>query len=325
MDAIMQWSVYSFQLPLKTGGQRQGLVLHLKDKQEHWGEIAPFPGRSRETLDQAKDQLIAVLTNGKIGEELFASVQFGLESTLAFPPPKGKARLYAFLTGSPKEILQQADAAFEKGYRVVKFKINSTSKACSTDLLNALKDRFRIRVDCNNAFSFAEATSIFSPFDPSLFDYIEDPIHEMHRLPEFSHPFALDEKVLDYTSLPLKKCRQLYGFILKPTILGGKKGCAPLIEFAKRNHWHVVFSPVFESGLGLLQIFSLAHHFQLLEHPMGLDTHRCLAEDILFPTVDFNTPDFSLVEDLEINTNLLQKVAHGTCELSPLRECQTLS
>ncbi len=321
----MEWTIYSFQLPLKTGGQRLGLVLQIDGEREHWGEIAPFPGRSKETLDQALDQLTSLLITSKVPEKLFPSVQFGLESALAFPPPKAKAELYAFLTGSPKEILQGADDAFKKGYRAVKFKINSSSKACSTDLLHALKDRFRLRIDCNSAFSFAEAMSLFSSFDPSVFDYIEDPTYEMPRLPEFSHPFALDETVLDYMLLPLEKYRNLYGFILKPTILGGKKGCAPLIEFVKKNRLNVVFSPAFESGLGLLQIFSLAHHFQLLEQPIGLDTHRSLALDILLPTVNFNTPDFSFDQDLKINTNLLQKVAHGNCELSYLRECQALA
>lgn len=304
MDVMIDWTVYSYDLPLINGNRRPGLILRL-DK-DRWGEIAPYPGRSKETLDQALSQLISVL-NGKVKGELFPSVQFGLESALAFPPPMAKASLYAFLTGTPKEILKKADVAFEKGYQAVKFKISSSSEA--KELIPVLRNRFRLRIDCNCNFSFSEATSIFSSFDPAIFDYIEDPTYEMDKLADFPYPFALDE------TIPLEKYPHLYGFILKPTVLGGKKGCAPFVEFAKKNHLQVVFSPVFESGLGLLQIFSLAHHFQLLEQLIGMDTHRHLAEDILLPGVHFNTPYFSLNGPPQINTNLLQELGHGKCDL----------
>ncbi len=306
----MEWILYSFDLPLISGSRRQGLALRLMgDGKDRWGEIAPYPGRSKETLEQALDQLIAVL-NGKAHGELFPSVQFGLESALNFPPPKQKAKLYAFLQGSPEEILRQADRAAEKGYNTVKFKISSAPSA--KNLISSLKDRFRLRIDCNSKFSFAEAMSIFSPFDPAIFDYIEDPIFEMDKLSDFTYPFAFDETIL------LKNYPHLYGFILKPTSLGGRKGCAPYVEFAKKNQLQVVFSPLFESGLGLLQIFSTAHHFQFLENPMGLDTHRSLADDILLPSVDFNSPDFSFEQTPQVNPKMLKEVAHGMSDLRKL-------
>jgi O-succinylbenzoate synthase len=305
VDVMTDWTVFSYDLPF-INGRRQGLVLRLEDR---WGEIAPYPGRSKETLDEALTQLVSVL-NGT-NQKLLPSVQFGLESALDFPPPKQKAKLYAFLQGSPDEILRQADRAAKEGYNTVKFKVSSA--ASGKNLISSLKDRFRLRIDCNSKFSFAEAMSIFSPFDPAIFDYIEDPTFEMDKLPDFTYPFALDEKI------PLEKYPHLYGFILKPTTLGGRKGCAPFVEFAKKNQLQVVFSPVFESGLGLLQIFSTAHHFQLLENPMGLDTHRSLAEDILLPSVNFNSPDFSLEQTPQVNPKMLKEVAHGMSDLRKLQ------
>lgn len=311
--------MYAFQLPLVSGGFRNGLILKMIDnfRKERWGEIAPLPGRSKENIQQVRGQLLQILSEGKLDEELLPSVQFGLESALAFPFPSITAPLYAFLHGEqPDEILQQAEAAHAKGYTVAKVKIGSFKMDLAIDLLNSLKNRFRLRVDCNSAFSLDEANDLFSHFDPGQFDYVEDPTYEVFRLADFRFPFAMDETVFDCFSLPIHTYSHLYGFILKPTILGGKKGCAPFVQFAKKHRLKVVFSPAFESGLGLLQILSVARHFDLISDPLGLDTHRCLAQDLLFPSVNFDAPRIDLIHPPEINTSLLQEIAHGRVLLS---------
>ncbi len=320
MDAVTEWkwTTYSFQLPLLSGGFRNGLILRLTDnfEKERWGEIAPLTGRSKENIRQALDQLLKIFSEGKVDDELLPSVQFGIESALAFLSPPITAPLYAFLHGTPDEILQQAKAAHDKGYTVAKVKISSFKVDQAVDLLNSLKkNRFRLRVDCNSAFSFEEAKNLFSHFDPSQFDYVEDPTYEISRLADFHFPFALDETVFDCFTLPIQTYSHLYGLILKPTILGGKKGCAPFVQFAKKHRLKVVFSPAFESGLGLLQILSVAKYFNLLSDPIGLDTHRYLARDLLFPSVNFDSPKFALISSPEVNTSLLQEAAHGKCEL----------
>jgi o-succinylbenzoate synthase len=314
---LKEWKIYSFQLPLVSGGFRNGLILRLIDDlgKEQWGEIAPLPGRSRETIQQALDQLLKIFSDGKVEEELLPSVQFGLESALAFPFPQATAPLYAFLHGKPDEILQRAEVALAKGYTVAKVKISSFTVDLAIDLLHSLKNDFRLRVDCNSAFSLEEANDLFSHFDPSHFDYVEDPTFEIFRLADFRFPFALDETVFDCFSLPIETYSHLYGFILKPTILGGKKGCAPFIQFAKKHHLKVVFSPTFESGLGLLQILSVASHFNLLSEPLGLDTHRYLVHDLLSPSANFDTPELVVINSPKVNIDLLQEIAHGKCEL----------
>jgi o-succinylbenzoate synthase len=309
------------------GGVRDGLVLRLIDSrgEESWGEIAPFPGRSRETLDQALNQLLNILNSGKIypargiSDPLFPSVQCGLESALSPPLTQTSAPLYAFLTGTPAEILQRAEIAHSQGYTTAKVKVASLSIDAAGTLLHRLKDRFRLRVDCNSAFSLDQALSLFSQFDRSVFDYIEDPTFETSRLADFPFPLALDETVLDTLTLLTKPHANLYGFILKPTILGGKKGCAPFIEFAKKHNLKIVFSPTFESGLGLLQILSVAKHFNLLSDPLGLDTHRYLKQDLLSPSVNFNTPQLTIRGGVPgVNVCLLKEISHGKCELPDL-------
>ena len=317
---MIEWKIYHFQLPLVSGGIRNGLGLQLVDdqKNEKWGEIAPLPGRSKETIEQARDQLLKIFSKGKVEEELFPSVQFGLESALSPICSITAAPLYAFLNGTSAEILRSAESAFSNGFTVAKVKISSLSMVAAIDLIHSLKDRFRLRVDCNSAFTFKEAVSLFSHFDPSTFDYIEDPTFEISRLADFPFPFALDETVFNFRSLPIETYSHLYGFILKPTLLGGKKGCAPFVHYAQKHNLKVVFSPTFESGLGLLQILSVASHFHLLIDPIGLDTHRYLGHDLLLPSVNFNTPKITVTTLPEVNIDLLQEIAHGKCELPNL-------
>jgi o-succinylbenzoate synthase len=319
MDAVTEWkwTIYSFELPLLSGGVRNGFILRLIDPfgKERWGEIAPLPGRSKENIQQAFEQLLKIFTEGKVNEELLPSVQFGLESALAFPPPPTTAPLYAFLDGNPDEILQRAEVAYSKGYTVAKVKISSFKVDLALKLLHSLKNRFRLRIDCNRAFSFEEAKDLFSHFHPNSLDYVEEPTFEIVRLVDFRFPFALDETVFDCFTLPLQTYSHLYGFILKPTILGGKKECARFVQYAEKHHLKVVFSPAFESGLGLLQILSVAKHFNLLSEPLGLDTHRYLAQDLLFPSVNFDTPKIALIHSPKVNTDLLQEITHGNCEL----------
>jgi O-succinylbenzoate synthase len=311
MVVMSTWTLFSFEIPLVIGGIREGLVIQLD---ERWGEIAPLPGRSKETRNQALNQLLQIFCEGKVKGELFPSVQFGLECTL-LPMRAVTAPLYAFLQGSPEEILTRAENAYARGYHVAKIKISSLSVEDAVELIHALTDRFRLRVDCNRAFSFDQAVALFSRVDPRQLDYVEDPTYETERLADFPFPFALDEIVF-----PLKVYRNLYGFILKPTVLGGKKGCAPFVHFAKKHNLDIVFSPAFESGLGLLQILRVAEHFDLLSHPVGLDTHRYLAHDILHPGIEFNTPIIKTTQ-FHVNTEHLKEIAHGTCALPDLAAC----
>lgn len=68
---------------------REGLILHLRDgAQEGWGEVAPLPAFSQETLAQAQAALCAALARWQTGEMLDdaalpPSVAFGLSCALA--------------------------------------------------------------------------------------------------------------------------------------------------------------------------------------------------------------------------------------------------
>ncbi len=307
MDAVKTWKIYSFEIPYVAGGIRKGILINTDNNR--WAEISPLPGRSKETFDEALQQLIRFFA-GKHKGDLFPSVQFGLESLNSAPFEPMQTSTYALLSGTPDEVLRQAKVAAKQGYATVKLKVSSFSIQLAQELIHTLQKQFRLRIDCNSAFSFRDAISLFSPFAIDDFDYIEDPTFETDRLREFTHPFALDETVTNFHQMGLENTPQLYGFILKPTILGGKKGCAPYVEYAKQHKLKVVFSPAFESGLGLMQILKLAKEFAL-EGLVGLDTYRYLKHDLLHPSVNFSTPRLTIDTHPQINPLLLTEIARG--------------
>jgi O-succinylbenzoate synthase len=318
VDAL-KWQLYSFRLPLVTEGYREGLAIRLESANDvRWGEISPLPGRSGENKEQALSQLLYFLNGQERAERLLPSVRFGLESALS-APVHITAPLYALLSAStPEKIIQQADEAAKRGFSTIKFKAAPFPTKVGKELLNFLQKRFRLRVDCNQAFSFEEALFLLSDVEMTRLDYIEDPTFETEKLAEFPYPFAIDEKVAAWRTLPLSTYRNLYGFILKPTILGGQAGCAPLINYAHHRKLKVIFSSAIESGLGLTQILLLAHKYNLLSEPLGLDTHRYLQRDIVKIPLDFTTPLVRLNTNLPINEDNLQEIDHGYCELPHL-------
>ncbi len=289
----------------------------IQDGGSRWGEIAPYPGRSRETLEEASVQLVRFL-KGEHSLDLFPSVQCGLEAALCRLPLPREASLYALLSGTPEEVMEQAARAAREGYTTVKLKVSSFSIPEAQAVIRELLPVFRVRVDCNSAFTFGQAVELFSPFDQQDFDYIEDPTHETGKLSAFTHPFALDETVVQYRHFPPAAHPQLKALILKPTLLGGRKGCAPFVAYAEEHNLKVVFSPAFESGVGLLHILAIAQAFGRSSDLIGLDTHRHLEYDLLDTGICFNTPRFCCTSVPGINPIYLTEVAHGTDPLPAL-------
>lgn len=321
LDALtlVQWKIYSYQMPFIAGGVREGLLIYTKNGsgEERWAEAAPFPRRSAETVDLALQQLIGLFRGEQVGV-ILPSVQFALESLLGTPFEPTTARLYSFLNGTPDVVLKQGEMAKEQGYDTVKLKVSDFSVEDAQRVIGLLQKDFRLRVDCNNQFTLEQANAIFAPFDPAIFDCVEDPTFETERLAEFTHPLAIDEHVAECLKWPLQTYSNLWGFILKPSILGGKKGCAPLIDYAKKHKLKIVFSPAFESGIGLLQILTLAKQCNALGELIGLDTARYLKYDLILPAINFSTPKLTVLSFPQVNQQLLTEVAHGTGPLPHL-------
>lgn len=305
---VVSWRIFSFQLTKKDRSTRLSHLVCWKDSnhQEAWAEISPLPGRSKETSEEALLQLVAVL-RGEKPLDLYPSVSFALATALKqlhFPP----IPVCALLSGSKQEIEEKASLAQHKGFSSVKIKISQLSLEDAFRVLNRLRKMFSLRVDANQCFSFKEAMHFFGQFAFHAFDFIEEPTWEIARLADFSHPFGLDEtieKTPDFRFENLVNCKAI---IVKPMIQGffaTKK----LMKQLEKKPIKLIFSSSYESGLGLMQIASLAAQTKL--HPLGLDTQSLFTEDILTPFPIFSTPLCTCPFPAQIQKHLLQEIYHG--------------
>ncbi|VHO03207.1 enolase C-terminal domain-like protein [Candidatus Rhabdochlamydia sp. T3358] len=305
---VISWRIFRFQLTKKDRSTRLSHVVCLKDSnhQEAWAEISPFPGRSKETTDEALLQLINVL-KGKKPSYLYPSVSFALATALkhlSFPP----IPICALLSGSKQEIIQQALLAEQKGFSSVKVKISQLPLEDAFTVLDQLRKIFSLRVDANQRFSFQEALYFFGQFPSLAFDFIEEPTWETSRLADFSHPFGLDEtleKKPDFMFENLVNCKAI---VVKPMIQGfftTKK----LMKRLGKKRIKLIFSSCYESGLGLMQIAHLAIQTKL--YPLGLNTQSLFTEDLLTPFPIFSSPICSCPFPAQIQTHLLQEIYHG--------------
>lgn len=303
----MNSTLYTYSLPLKEGGVRRGLLLFDKGTGS-WGEAAPLPGRSPESFENARDQLLSLFSAPQT--HLFPSVQFCLESALAPPPILPlSVPIWALQMYHPS-ILERIE-----GFSHVKVKIGHLSPSQAKDALRTLRGMCHLRIDCNRAFSYTQALQIFSNFDNGGHPFcIEEPTRDLSLLSQFPLPFALDETLEENPHFPLNDCPHLTTLILKPTLWGGKRGCQPFVDWAAQHGKETIFTGAYESGVGTLQIASLAQN----SGPVGLQTYTSLKSDLFDPPLPLSTPVFTLLNLPQIQHHLIQEIAHGTLHLPTL-------
>jgi O-succinylbenzoate synthase len=310
LDPLAAWTVYRYALPLRAfSTQREGLIIHtiLKDGREGWGEIAPFPGRSRETLDQACDQLLKIL-RGNCSSSLYPSVAFGIESALIpYDPPSAPFPLWALLSGSSDQIIEQAAQAKEEGFRHLKVKIGHLTPSEALRAVHPLVGHIILRLDVNKAWGFDEAVSFFSSFPPDAVAYIEEPTRELDQLHRFPFPFALDESIGELSYCQLVELPHLSTLIIKPSIQGGSYALSLLEQLGKS----LLFTGTFESGIGTAQIALLAYRLRRLGIPLGLDTYRYLGNDILTSPLFLSQGSLYLPTTLQLNPHGLIEIAQS--------------
>lgn len=294
-------ALHPYTVPLTNGQIRSGVLINIVDAQGNsgWGDIAPLPRWSKETLDDAftqldqkQDQIIKITwaahTCFKELEKLnlFPSVSFGLESALLAllaPLPEHTVVTSALFMGSVPEILMQAKLRQAEGYTSAKLKVSNLSFEDAEYVTNELKHLFRLRIDVNRAWPKEDSLRFFAKFPFDTFDYVEEPFQNPHDLAEFSHPLAVDESYPQDLSLEqLNSLPALKAIIYKPTLQGGMLGCLALREWARKRELTLVLSGSFESDVGVVNVASLARRLSL-SAPVGVGTYHYLGNYLAAP------------------------------------------
>ncbi|GBD02608.1 o-succinylbenzoate synthase [bacterium HR18] len=323
--ACWHWLRFALPLraPLPSGGRvRQGGVVIVEaEGMRGWGEVAPLPGLSLETLEEAEQALKACICRlpNQLPEhpELLAavlkdvlravpaSVRWGIELALAgwMAAWTGK-RLDAWLAPSPLPVVavnaliaSEADpsallALREAGYSVVKLKVGRQSLAADIQRVRQVRavlgPKVEIRLDANRAWKLSEALAFAEAVADLHIAYLEEPVKNVEDLAAFAHrspiPLALDETLAAFPEQPLANWAFARVVVLKPMCLGGVFCALERAREAQALGMQVVWSSAFESGVGTRGVLALAAASQS-HAAAGLDPYRWLAADTVWPSL----------------------------------------
>ena len=229
---LTRFDLFQYRLPLvaalKLKGallvERKGLLVRLANPTGAvgWGEVSPLPGFSRESLEEARQQLLELresllgwaITPDWVEREgafvhhvdahkLVPSVRFGLElavwnlfaaargrmlSHLVAQQPRTTVSLNGLLLGASDEILVKARRLREAGFRAVKLKVGRRAVEEEVELVRALswvlEPDVRLRIDANRAWSLDEAGAFVRGVTGMAIEYIEEPLADPKLLPD---------------------------------------------------------------------------------------------------------------------------------------------
>ncbi|MEF1173644.1 o-succinylbenzoate synthase [Vibrio sinaloensis] len=300
--------LYRYELPMDSGvilreerlKQREGFVVELElDGEIGRGEIAPLPGFSLESMDDAYSQLVEQLALWREGrtfelDGLYPSVAFGLsmaqlelENQL---PQSGCYQAAPLCSGDPDELLPKLNAM--TGDKVAKIKVGLYEPIRDGMLVSLFLESIpdlTLRLDANRAWTAEKAQQFAKKVAPSLrgrIAFIEEPC----QAPGDSFSFAINtgiaiawDETLQHAirkdDFKLEDFNGAKAIIIKPTLIGSVQRCIELIERAKALGIKAVISSSIESSLGLTQLARLAQ-WQLPDEVPGLDTVGLFAQQL---------------------------------------------
>lgn len=249
--------LYGFRLPLEGGTYREGLILQIGDG---YGEIAPLPGWSPETFQEAKEEAVRLLPSFPDAAPTLPSVQWGFQCA-KLPFPK---RIKIPLNALEKH---------QEGCRALKLKLGSLDVKEAIAKVKNAPPNVKLRLDFNKQWSLAQLLAFVESFPPDQFDYFEEPCNNFPDLLLFSKqtgfPIAVDESI---PLVPFWEIPTLKALVIKPTILGTIPTPPPGVE--------LIFSSAYESGVGTLHLARLAMQHNP-SRPHGLNPYFLLTKDLL--------------------------------------------
>ena len=356
---LVGFDLYRYDLPLvepltlggTTFGSRRGLLIRLTDTdgREGWGEAAPLPGFSRETLEEAARQLHGLsdtLPGTEVSpgwwspentspwpndENLAPSARFALELAawnLLTPAEEGPEMpvedsrkvvpINGLISSLPERALDEAFSMAESGYRAVKLKVGGSGISEDVRLVRAVREAVggdvELRLDANRAWGFGEAMEFARDVTGVEIAYVEEPLSEPGRLAELAAawglPVALDESLVGMEPGELGGRGHARAVVLKPTLLGGISRTLALAGWALRLGMTPVVSASYESGVGTAALVALAAAIEERPASAGLDTYRRLAADVILEPLDLPAPSI----DLRRATIAARKVDTGRLE-----------
>jgi O-succinylbenzoate synthase len=309
-------SFFRYALPLIHGGIREGILLRLEraDGAVGWGDAAPLPGWSTETLNDILRFIHARESVDQPPSSLLCAIEAArcsLNDEVAGRAKRDRVALNALLDGSFQDVLDGAGSAIARGCRFLKIKVSEISPKVLPSLLREIfslaNGRCRFRIDPNRAWDFDLTLQVAKAIKEYPVDYLEEPLREFSMLPELIKKcpvgIALDETLREICPAKLVDFKGASALVLKPTLMGGFKLCMDFAEAGAALGITSVVSACYESGVGIhaLGKFALTLPCQAAA---GLDTYSRFREDVLGQRLDLSDFIFhgdSLLPDVDIS------------------------
>src|SRR5690606_5360449 len=285
------------------------------------GECGIFRGLSVDDRPEYESKLEWTCNNVHLGLDLllqeleaFPSMQFGLETAFKslhssnefelFPSDFTKSKDSIPINGliwmgTETFMSQQIKEKIDAGFRCIKMKIGAIDFQTEINLLKSIRKEFsakdiELRVDANGAFSVSEALEKLKVLSQYDIHSIEQPIkqgqiEDMAFLCEQTPlPIALDEELIGVFSVTQKEkliqtIKPQY-IILKPSLVGGFKGCDEWIDSAEEYNIGWWITSALESNIGLNAIaqYTYTKHNKM---PQGLGTGSLFTNNFDSPLV----------------------------------------
>jgi len=301
---MRQAQVYRWQIPMDAGvvlrerrlKTRDGLFVHLRENdREGWGEVAPLPGFSQETLEEARDATLSWVDGWLAGQENGLppqpSAAFGLSCALAelqdSLPQAADYRAAPLCTGDPDELF--AVLAAMPGEKVAKVKVGLYEAVRDGMIVNLLLEAIpdlHLRLDANRAWTPLKAQQFAKYVNPDYrprIAFIEEPC----RTREDSRAFAREtgiaigwDESLREADFRFQAEPGLSAVVIKPTLTGSLQRVREQVAAAHALGLTAVISSSLESSLGLTQLARIAAWLTPQTIP-GLDTLNLMQTQLL--------------------------------------------
>ncbi len=315
---------------------REGVLVCLdRGGDSGWGDIAPLPGFSAESLTeaQARAEVFAkeVLESPLRTLDLNAikippSVRFGFELALCNldtatrnqSPQEAPAVACCGLIGHHKnQQIRLANSLVNSGYRAVKLKVGRQSLEEDLNTVHAICEKYPeldVRIDANRSWSLKTAKEFVQAAQNLRLDYLEEPLKDKTELPQLARncniPIALDETLRGQDAEKYLKVADVR--VLKPTLAGGIYATLAHIEQAIQENARCIISSSYESGVGMLGLIELAR--KLPEETHGLDTHKVFERDVFRVPLQLSGPKLQpegSIDTHDLDPSILRRIWHA--------------
>ena len=339
MTVIDSVNIYRYKLRLtspiawdrQTRTHRRGLLVCLGHGDDSgWGDIAPLPGFSAESLTEAQawaEVFAREILESPLGTldlsaiKIPPSVRFGFElalcnlDTATSKQSQQEASAVACCGLIGHENNQQfylAHSLVSSDYRAVKLKLGRQSLEEDLNTVHTICGKYpelEVRVDANRSWSIKTAKEFVQATQNLRLDYLEEPLKDKTELMELARnciiPIALDETLRGKDAKKYQKVADVR--VLKPTLAGGIYTTLAQIEQAVQENARCIISSSYESGVGMLGLIELAR--KLPEEIHGLDTYKVFERDVFRVPLQLSGPRLQPEESVE-NRDLDQSILH---------------